>query len=210
MAKLASRLAVVGAGRMAEAMMGPLITGGLQRAIDTHVYDVNQERMDLYSGKWAGIGVHQSATDCVAGADLVLLAVKPQHMPAVCEVIAPSLLSSALVVSIAAGCPISLFAKALPTASVVRAMPNTPALVGKGMSVWTATEGCSAEQRATARALFKCFGEEHATPTRVYSHRVGSHTGRPTHAGEEHYVDEEHYLDTATALSGSGPAYALT
>ena len=217
---IALRLAVVGAGRMAEAMVGGMIERGHQRAIDTHVYDVHRSRcvgrptahrththththnkhklrtcahthdksafrrMDLYSKKWPGIGTCTSATACVEGSDVVLLAVKPQHMPGVLSTISPALPSSALAVSIAAGCPISMFTKSLPTKSVVRSMPNTPALVGKGMSVWTATEECTEAQRQAARRLFSCFGEEH-------------------------YVSEEQQLDIATALVGSGPAYAL-
>ena len=67
---------------------------------------------------------------------------------------------------------------------VVRLMPNTPAQIGEGVSVWTATPDCTAEQRAQARAMFGALGEEV-------------------------YVDDEAYLDMATALSGSGPGYVF-
>lgn len=179
--QLASRFAVIGAGRMAEAMVGGMMSKGLQPASATHVFDTNSCRMDVYSKRW-GVETHASAADAVEQADLVLLSVKPQHMDTVLRDISGSLPSSALVVTIAAGCPISMFTEALPTAAVCRAMPNTPAMVGQGMSVWTDTAGCSDEQRAQARRMLGCFGDEL-------------------------HVSEESYLDMATALVGSGPAY---
>jgi len=167
---------------MAEAMVGGMMCGGLQPASDTHVYDTNEKRMSFYQERWPGLQTHTSAAACVENADLVLLAVKPQHMAGVLADISPAVPKSSLVVSIAAGCPISMFSKALPTQAVCRAMPNTPAMIGKGMSVWTSTPECTSEQRLMAQRLLACFGDEL-------------------------FVADEDYLDKATALVGSGPAY---
>ena len=160
------------------------MAAGLQPASDTHVFDVNQARMDLYTRRWPGIVTHTSASECVTDCDVVLLSVKPQHMAAVLTEVGPSLKSSALLVSIAAGCPISLFEQHAKSGAICRAMPNTPAMIGRGMTVWTTTRGCTEEQRDQAKRLLSCFGEEL-------------------------YVQDEQYLDAATALVGSGPAYVF-
>jgi hypothetical protein len=107
------------------------MAGQLQPPDDVHVFDKNNSRMALYCKRWPGMHSHKSAASCVEGADVVLLAVKPQHMAHALSDIAPALSSSALVVSIAAGCPISMFADALPTNSICRSMPNTPAMIGR-------------------------------------------------------------------------------
>jgi pyrroline-5-carboxylate reductase len=180
--QLAKRFSIVGAGKMAEAMCSGIVRVGLQPAAATHVFDTNRSRMTLYQERWPGIKAHASAAECVEGSDVVLLSVKPQHMPGVLDELSASVSPDALVVSIAAGCPISQFTSKLSSSSVVRSMPNTPAMVGEGMTVWTATAGCSAEQRETAQALLSSFGDQH-------------------------YVEEEAYLDMATALVGSGPAF---
>ena len=167
---------------MAEAMIGGMMANGVQPSDCTHVFDVNQERMDHYASRWPGVHGHTRAAECVEGADVVLLAVKPQNMAEALGEISCSLSASALVVSIAAGCPISMFAESLPTSSICRAMPNTPAMIGQGMSVWTCTPACSAEQRSQSRRLLGCFGDEL-------------------------FMVDERYLDMATALVGTGPAY---
>ena len=158
-APIASRFAVIGAGRMAEAMIGGMMAGGLQPAESTHLFDTNPERLDVCVKRWSGIQTHASATSCIENADLVLVAVKPQQMQSVLKDISHAVPKSALVVSIAAGCPIDMFLEELPTRSVCRAMPNTPAVIGQGMSVWTATEGCTEAQRTQAQTLLSCFGE---------------------------------------------------
>lgn len=184
MASLCKRFSVVGAGKMAEAMVSGLMRGSLQPAVATHIFDPNRHRVELYQQQWPGIVGHESAAACVEGSDLVLLSVKPQHMPSVLESIRESVSNDALIVSIAAGCPISQFSNGLATDNIVRSMPNTPAMVGQGMTVWTATSECSEDQRAQARTLLSSMGDEA-------------------------YVDQEEYLDMATAIVGSGPAYTF-
>jgi pyrroline-5-carboxylate reductase len=86
------------------------------------------------------------------------------------------------VLSIVAGAKIDTLSKGLKHGAVVRAMPNTPAQIGEGMSVWTATAEVTEQQKASAKAILGAMGKEL-------------------------YVDDESYLDMATAVSGSGPAY---
>jgi len=176
------RLSVIGCGKMAEAMVSGLMRGKLQPPGKLHLFDPNAQRIAGFQKLWPGVVAHEDASTAVETADLILLSVKPQHMSSVLDEIKGSVPSDALVVSIAAGIPISQFMEALPTPSVVRSMPNTPAMIGQGMTVWTATGGCSDAQREQARGLLSSFGEEH-------------------------FVTDETYLDMATAVSGSGPAY---
>ena len=156
----------------------------LQPVEETHVYDVNEGRMSLYQKRWPGTQTHTSARACVEGADLILLSVKPQQMPSLLAEIAPVVRPQSLVVSIAAGCPFEMFTDALNTPSIVRSMPNTPAMVGCGMTVWMPTPGCTEPQRGQAQRLLSCMGQELC-------------------------VAEEHFLDVATAVSGTGPAYVF-
>jgi pyrroline-5-carboxylate reductase len=90
----------------------------------------------------------------------------------------------ALVVSIVAGATMDTIQRMLKVAAVVRVMPNTPAQIGLGISVWTATEATTAEQRTEALTMLQALGEEV-------------------------YMEDECYLDMATALSGTGPAYVF-
>lgn len=122
--------------------------------------------------------------DAVAAADVVLVAVKPDVVPVVLEQVAPVLRGGALVTSVAAGVPLRVYEDALPAGTpVVRVMPNTPALIGKG---------------ASAIAPGRAAEEGHL----VLVERVLAATGLVERVAEKH-------LDAVTALSGSGPAYAF-
>ncbi len=114
--------------------------------------------------------------------DLVVLSIKPQTFAAVGAEIAPDLRSDALLISIMAGMSLQRMIAVTGHARIVRAMPNTPAQVQAGMTVWTATDAVSTAQRATAHSLF-------------------------TAIGEHFFTAQEADLDRATALSGSGPGY---
>jgi pyrroline-5-carboxylate reductase len=231
--RLASRFAVVGAGKMAEAMVGGMMASSLQPAANVNVYDTNVERMDVFRTKF-GVNAHADVASCVENADLVLISVKPQHMDSVLTRLRPVMSPSALAVSIAAGCPISMFTENLPTSSVVRSMPNTPAMVGQGCTVWTATPACTDDQLHQAKSLLSCFGDEHQytaqrpertcpDPQQHTHHHThpGLHVLPPCHAlfGAlmecvarapcARSVADEAYLDMATALVGSGPAFTF-
>jgi pyrroline-5-carboxylate reductase len=120
----------------------------------------------------------------VKQADIVILAVKPQTVRSVMEDVEGAIPESALVISIVAGTTLTSLVEGMKHASVVRSMPNTPAQVAQGITVWTATSSVNEDQMEQTRAILSAFGEEI-------------------------YVEDEDYLDMATALSGTGPAYAF-
>ena len=115
---------------------------------------------------------------------MVVLSVKPQSLPAVLLDLEGAVQASALVISIVAGARIASISKALIYENIVRAMPNTPAQVGEGITVWTANETVTPDQLDLTRKVLGAFGKEI-------------------------HVDDEDYLDMATALSGTGPAYTF-
>jgi pyrroline-5-carboxylate reductase len=117
-------------------------------------------------------------------ANLVVLSVKPQRLTKVLEGLRASIQPSALVLSIVAGASIEKISAGLEHDRVVRSMPNTPAQIGEGITVWTASSRVSEEQQEMARQV------------------LGS-------LGQEIFMEEENYLDMATALSGTGPAYVF-
>jgi pyrroline-5-carboxylate reductase len=121
--------------------------------------------------------------DASLKADVVVLSVKPQRLSAVMKglkVIRPE----ALVLSIIAGASIRKLSTGLKHHAVVRSMPNSPAQIGEGITVWTASAAVSDEQKTVARSILSALGEEV-------------------------FVEDEYYLDMATALSGTGPAYVF-
>lgn len=177
------KITFIGPGVMAEAMISGLIREGLARPEALYASGPSQERVDQLSQKY---GIH-GLTDNVAAvhqADVVVLSVKPQQLDKVLAGLHASIQPSALVLSIVAGAPIEKIAEVLAHSSVVRSMPNTPAQIGEGITVWTAVPSVSAEQKEMARQILCALGDEI-------------------------FVEEETYLDYATALSGTGPAYVF-
>lgn len=129
-----------------------------------------------------GVQVTPSNREAAANADIVILAIKPQTCPQVFNELHGQLTPEQLVFSIMAGITVRSMREGLDHGAIVRVMPNTPAQIGYGMSVWYATPDVSDEQRASARRILQAIGKEAE-------------------------VAEEKYLDMATAVSGSGPAY---
>jgi pyrroline-5-carboxylate reductase len=129
-----------------------------------------------------GIEVFADNADAIRDADVVVLAVKPQAMKAVCEAIRPSLKPNQLVVSIAAGITCASMNNWLGAQPIVRCMPNTPALLRQGVSGLFATAQVSIDQRQQAQELLSAVGIAL-------------------------WLNEEQQLDAVTAVSGSGPAY---
>jgi pyrroline-5-carboxylate reductase len=184
MSPLANRtIATVGSGVMAEAMIAGLLRGNLVGAGQVVASHPRAERRAaLESGH--GIRVVASNVDAIAGADVIILAVKPQMLARVGREIGPHLRAGQLVLSVLAG-PTSLaLVSALGHDQVVRAMPNTPARIGNGMTVWYATPATTDDQRAQARALLSALGAELE-------------------------VEDEKWVAMATAVSGTGPAYVF-
>jgi pyrroline-5-carboxylate reductase len=184
MSPLANRtIACVGSGVMAEAMLAGLLRSGLVTPAQVVASHPRAERRAvLESG--LGIRVVASNVEAVDGADLILLAVKPQMLAKVGREIGPHLRDGQVVLSVLAGPTTNALVATLDHPQVVRAMPNTPARIGNGMTVWYATPACTAEQRAQAQAFLGVLGAELE-------------------------VEDEKFVAMATAVSGTGPAYVF-
>ena len=176
-----TRIAFIGGGNMASAIIGGLIANGLPSSLITVVEPFEAAR-DALKAKF-GIAALPTASAALAGQDLVVWAVKPQTFKDAASASAPHT-AQALHLSVAAGITTDSIAQWLGTDRIVRAMPNTPALVGKGMTGLFARP----EVDAGGQALIE---------------RVIGTTGQLV------WVDAEAKLDAVTALSGSGPAYVF-
>jgi pyrroline-5-carboxylate reductase len=184
MSPLAQRkIATVGSGVMAEAMIAGLLRGELVEPGQVIASHPRADRRDELQRLYA-IRTTASNTDAVAGADVVLLAIKPQMLGRVGREIAPALRRGQLVLSIIAGATTAALTGILGHDQVVRSMPNTPARLGRGMTVWFATPATTDEQRAQASALLRALGHELE-------------------------VDDERFVAMATAVSGTGPTYVF-
>jgi len=174
-------IAIIGAGNMAEAIVSGLLKNGLVRAGQICATDVDSQRLAHFR-KTFKVRVSHDNRKSAKSSDIVILAVKPQAMN---EVLGGLVLSRAvdqLVISVAAGVSIATVISGLhPGACVVRAMPNTPAVVLEGVTALTGGPGVTSEQVKMARAVFEAMGQVVV-------------------------VDESH-LDAVTGLSGGGPAY---
>ena len=175
-----TRIAFIGAGNMAASLIGGLRAKGLDAA-QIRASDPGAETRARVNAEH-GIDVFAENAQAIQDADVVVLAVKPQAMKAVCEAIRPSLQSNQLVVSIAAGITCASMNNWLGAQPIVRCMPNTPALLRQGVSGLFATAQVTAEQRQQAQELLSAVGIAL-------------------------WLDEEQQLDAVTAVSGSGPAY---
>ena len=175
------KIAFIGGGNMGRAMISAIVGKGLGEPEDIIVADVKEESREAIV---LDLGVFATPSNLAAAkdAEIIILAIKPQNLIDVTSELAGQLDSSQLVLSIIAGKKISTLVEGLKHKAVVRVMPNTPAQIGKGMSVWTATEAVTPDQREATRKILTAMGEELFTP-------------------------DENDLDKATALSGSGPAY---
>lgn len=175
------KLALIGGGFMGEAVLRAGIAAGVLRPADVTVAEVNPARAETVA-KAHGVATTGEARMAAAGADVVLFAVKPQEFGPVAASLAGGIGAGATVGSIMAGVRIDTLASALEHERIVRIMPNTPAAIGEGVSVWTATAAVGESAREAVRSLLAAMGREV-------------------------YVDDEKYLDMATALSGSGPGF---
>lgn len=176
-------IAFVGSGAMAEAAIVGLIGRKVVEPAQIIAAGPRAERGAQLAEKYA-VRVTQANVEAVRAAGVVILSVKPQVMGQVLPELRGCIPPGALVLSIAAGVRIETIATGLAHAAVVRSMPNTPAQIGEGITVWTCTPQVTAAQHEQTRAILSALGQEV-------------------------YVDDEDYLDMATALSGTGPAYVF-
>ncbi len=175
------KIAFIGAGNMSEALVAGLLKA--KSIVPDRIFatDITKERLDHFE-KTFRIHVGTSNEEAVKWATTVILAVKPQVLPQILQGIKRNIKKTQLVISVAAGVPISKILSCLPQhAQVIRAMPNTPAIVLKGATALAAGEAISQDQLRTAEAIFDASGKV--------------------------VVVEEKLLDAVTGLSGSGPAY---
>ncbi|MES2299864.1 MAG: pyrroline-5-carboxylate reductase [Pseudomonadota bacterium] len=180
------RIAFIGGGNMAAALIAGL-AGKLTAGANIHVVDPNAQALAALAGRH-GVGTAHAIDGTVAGCDIVVLAVKPQQMREVAAALQPLLAQAApapLILSIAAGIRGADLARWLGGyTAIVRTMPNTPALIGMGITGMVALAGVSAAQKAAADAVMRAVG---ATV----------------------WLDDEGLIDPVTAVSGSGPAYVF-
>ncbi|MEX2045563.1 MAG: pyrroline-5-carboxylate reductase [Chloroflexota bacterium] len=177
------RLAFIGGGTMAEAMIRGLLDKHLVPPSHVFVTGPRRERRAELT-KQFGVKALASNVDATQGAHVVVLSVKPQVLPAVLRELRGKLRADQLVVSIIAGAPLAVLREGLDHATIVRAMPNTPAQIGMGITAWCATADVERDQRDRAKAILGALGEEIE-------------------------VDDEGMVDMATALSGTGPTYVF-
>jgi len=176
-------IAFAGGGFMGSAMVQGLLARGTLQPEQIAVYELLPERRQQLAERY-GVRATASAAEAVTGADLVVLAVKPQDFPALAAELRPLLGSRQPVLSIMAGVTLTALRERLGTELVARAMPNTPGAIGEGFTGWTCPPGMRERHGAAIAAVLDALGK---------------------HA----YFADEKYLDMVTAVSGSGPGYIM-
>jgi pyrroline-5-carboxylate reductase len=176
-------IAFIGSGMMADAIIRGLLSQKILEPKQIIASGPRAERAEKLTKKHS-IRVTTDNTVAAEDGQIVVLAVKPQVLKEVMPEIRGHLRRQDLVLSVIAGMPIEVIANGLAHAPVARAMPNTPAQIGQGITVWTVTPEVNEEGKNQARII------------------LGS-------LGQEVFVEDEDYLDMATALSGTGPAYVF-
>jgi len=177
------KITFIGSGAMAEAMISGLIRNRLAEAETIFSSDPREDRLKELEQRY-GIQTSTENLEAITDADVVVLSIKPQVLQKVQDEVKNNIRSDALVLSIVAGAPIRKISDGLNHEVVVRSMPNTPAQIGEGITVWTAAKAVSERQLEMARHILSALGDEI-------------------------FLEDEYYLDMATALSGTGPAYVF-
>lgn len=184
------QLSFIGCGVMAEAIIAGLLKGGRvtpSQVIGSHPRSARRAELTAKHGIETVESNHEAASlqsQHHKAESIVVLAVKPQRLNGVLSELKGTLRPAQLVLSIVAGARIETIANQLHHHSVVRAMPNTPAQIGQGVTVWTATEEVSQQQQQQVRQMLGALGREL-------------------------HVEEERMIDMATALSATGPTYTF-
>ena len=168
---------------MAESIIAGLLRGKLVGPGQIIGSEPRPERREELQRQY-GVRMTGSNVEAAAGADVVLLSLKPQTLTKVGRELSGHLNPSQLVVSIVAGANCKVLQTLLDHRPVVRSMPNTPAQIGRGMTVWYATPEVSEEQSDQAKVLMRALGAELQ-------------------------VEDERFVEMATAVSGTGPAYVF-
>ena len=153
------KLAFIGTGKMAQAMIKPLVQNGYQPEEKIAIYDVSNTSMKGVKKDFPNIDVAQSIEEAATDADMIVCAVKPQNInTAFWEQFPKKLREDATLLSILAGTPVQAFAPS-GIKKIVRSMPNTPATIGEGMTVWCCTPNLTAEERDRVKQVLCSFGK---------------------------------------------------
>lgn len=174
------KIGFIGGGNMAEAIIKGIVGQGSGLMREIFVSEPNEDRRQYLENTYK-IKSTASNRQVAASCDIIILAVKPQNMDTVVEEISDTVTDDKTVVSIAAGTTLAYLSSRLKTKKLIRVMPNTPALVQKGMTVMSLCECFSDRDIAVVREIFMSIGEVMTLP--------------------------EKYMDAVTAVSGSGPAF---
>ena len=177
------QITLIGSGNMAGAMIGALLRNNEVNPAQITASDPSPEQRELVKEKY-GVQVTGENQQAIENADIVILSVKPQVLPDVFSDLKGKIPSGCLVFSIVAGMPISTIQKGLSHKSVIRSMPNTPAQISAGMTVWTDSDSVTEIQREEARTILEAMGKQL-------------------------YMEKEDALNMATAVSGTGPTYVF-
>lgn len=175
------KIAIIGCGNMGMAFANSFIQYNLVTREDLLLIEKNKERGDLLQDQKTGVVV-DTISDKISLVDLIILSVKPQDFSSVSKELSAYLKPGQLILSIMAGIPIQHLQDSLQYDLIIRAMPNTPALLGMGMTAFAAAEAVG------------------LSDIRKVENLINS-TGRAV------FLEDEHLLDAVTGLSGSGPAY---
>jgi len=177
------KYAIIGAGVMGEAIIKGLINNTVVSPGDIVGTCPRPERLEFLSDRYEIQTVLNNAM-AVQNADVVILCIKPQVLPEVLSELENLIPEKALLISIVAGASLETLQRGLNHTAVVRSMPNTPAQIGAGMTVWTQSPNTSQTQHLLTQEILRALGHEI-------------------------YVKDEGYIDMATAVSGTGPAYVF-
>lgn len=177
------RIAFIGGGIMAEAIISGIIESRIAIPEEIRVGEPIEARRRYLEDTYA-LSAYSNNKTALDAAALTILAVKPQSLSYVLPTLKGTLDENNVVISIVAGGSMQMLADGLNHQAIIRVMPNTPAQIRAGMSVWTSSSSVSEDKRSTTKRILGTLGEEF-------------------------YTDDENFIDMATALSASGPAYVL-
>ncbi len=176
-------ISFIGTGIMASSIIKCITEKGLYRKEEITGSGPRLKSLEEVKKRF-GINITQKNTDAAKFGDIIILSIKPQVFPAVAEEIKDSINDNQMIVSIMAGVDIETLQRELLHKKIVRAMPNTPAQISEGMTVWTSTKEIEENEKDEVKKIFSSMGKEL-------------------------YFEEEQYVDMATALTGTGPAYVF-
>jgi pyrroline-5-carboxylate reductase len=176
-------ISFIGTGIMASSIIKCITEKGLYRKEEITGSGSRLKSLEEVKKRF-GINITQKNTDAAKFGNIIILSIKPQVFQAIAKEIKDSINDNQMIVSIMAGVDIETLQRELLHKKIVRAMPNTPAQISEGMTVWTSTKEIKENEKDEVKKIFSSMGKEL-------------------------YFEEEQYVDMATALTGTGPAYVF-